>query len=146
MKSHYGIRASRGFTLIELMIVVTIIGVLAAIAIPNFIAMQNRSKEGSLKLNMHTFQLASEDQAILNDGVYATSASSVAANLPSLGANFRNPFSQSTSDAWEDRASYSGAPAATAGITSYADSAAVTYNIKGYGKNSALNLVLSPGQ
>src|SRR6476646_5559968 len=63
--------AQKGFTLIELMIVVVIIGILAAIAIPNFIAMQNRAKEGSTKANMHTLQLAAEDYGVAYDGVYA---------------------------------------------------------------------------
>jgi type IV pilus assembly protein PilA len=51
-------RKQEGFTLIELMIVVAIIGILAAIAIPNFIQYQMRSRTSEAKTNLSAIKTA----------------------------------------------------------------------------------------
>jgi len=46
------LREKKGFTLVELMIVVAIVGVLAAIAIPNFLRFRQRAKISEAKANL----------------------------------------------------------------------------------------------
>lgn len=49
---HVSIRNNKGFSLVELMVVVAIIGILAAIAVPNFQRFSAKSKQSEAKANL----------------------------------------------------------------------------------------------
>jgi prepilin-type N-terminal cleavage/methylation domain-containing protein len=131
---------TQGFTLIELMMVVVIIGVLAAIAIPNFVQMQARAKESALKSNMHTTQLAAEDYAVRNDGAYPADVADFQSTLPDSANGFLNPFTGLREFPVDGTA-------ANPGEVGYEDvgTPPIGYAITGYGMSSLLPLILSSG-
>jgi type II secretion system protein G len=60
-------RRERGFTLVEIMIVVLIIGILLAIAVPNFMNARERSRANSCRSNLRQIQAAKEQWAMANN-------------------------------------------------------------------------------
>jgi len=63
---------NKGFTLVEIMIVVAIIAILAAIAIPNFIAYRNESQGNACVGNMATIKTAAETYLTKHPGTAPT--------------------------------------------------------------------------
>jgi type II secretion system protein G len=60
-------RRERGFTLVEIMIVVLIIGILLAIAVPSFMNARERSRANACRANLRQIQAAKEQWAMANN-------------------------------------------------------------------------------
>jgi prepilin-type N-terminal cleavage/methylation domain-containing protein len=81
-----GKAATSGFTLIELMIVVAIIGILAAIAIPKFASLIRQSGEGASKGNLGALRSALNIYYGDLEGSYPTALATLTTNGKYMGS------------------------------------------------------------
>src|SRR5215211_2547741 len=82
-----------GFTLVELLVVMLILGLLAAIAIPSFFNQRDKARDADAKESVRTAQTAIETYATDNDGSYvgATAADLVAIESTLADADLSEP-------------------------------------------------------
>lgn len=126
---------SKGFTLVEILIVTAILGILAAIVIPEFQAHATQAKEAAAKENLHVLREAIERYALDHNGVAPGYSGDNPNSTPNnlafnaqmilnkayLSGNVKNPFSGLTfirvltNDQTLDEATAATVPTATFG-------------------------------
>jgi type IV pilus assembly protein PilA len=87
-------RTEEGFTLIELMVVVLIIAILLAIAIPSFLGARGKAQERAAQSNVRN-ALTAEKTYFTDNQVYTATATSLSAIEPSLTFVSASPASGS---------------------------------------------------
>ncbi|HSI03281.1 MAG: type IV pilin protein [Myxococcota bacterium] len=118
-------KLQKGFTLIELMIVVAIIGILAAIAIPNFVRFQAKSKQSEAKANLKAIFVAKKSNFAEND----TFACNLCNFIPESGNRYTYNGGASSYASQKPASTYTGASVTSAAETATSFTATAMGNV-----------------
>jgi prepilin-type N-terminal cleavage/methylation domain-containing protein len=152
----YKIKSKKnGFTLIEMMVVIMILGILLSLSLSSFDAAVSRARYASMKSNMHNLQVITESYSAAWGGIYPATRDQLFtdANLNKYWKFFNNPFSKNV-DLTKDVCSVTGLSAISAGEVIFGSSGCTavpafltgtfatpntsTYVIYGVDKNQAI--------
>jgi type IV pilus assembly protein PilA len=101
LRKRLGRDEEEGFTLIELMVVVLIIAILIAIAIPTFLGARTRAQDRQAQSNLRN-AFAAEKVSYTDNQVYTTSSTALSAIEPSLNYQANASISAATNNGPKD--------------------------------------------
>jgi len=81
--TNYKLQIKQGFTLIEMLVVISLIGILASIALVSFSSVQKQARDTTRKSDLKQYQTATENYASKNNGIYPIYTT--ATTIPSSG-------------------------------------------------------------